>query len=113
MSQPDSLWPGMFKLFPVRESWVSDIPAGDGKTDLLFYSATMQNLFTARIDWPESGIFGKLMASTYLAIGFEFFRFVVEYLKRVLNSLALTPLDHLITNALGGRGVFLFPRTLI
>ncbi len=93
MSQPNSPWPGMFKLFPVRESWVSDIPAGDSKTDFLFYSATMQNLFTARLDWPKSGIIGKLMVSTYLAIGFEFFRFVVEYLKGVRNSTVLTPQD--------------------
>ncbi len=25
-------------LFPARESWVSDIPAGEGKIDNLFYS---------------------------------------------------------------------------
>jgi hypothetical protein len=37
----------------------------------------------ARLDWPKSGIIGKLMVSTYLAISFEFFRFAVEYLKRV------------------------------
>ncbi len=32
----DSLWPGIIKLFPVRKSLVSDIPAGDGKTANLF-----------------------------------------------------------------------------
>jgi hypothetical protein len=26
------------KLFPARESLISDIPAGDGKNDNLFYS---------------------------------------------------------------------------
>jgi hypothetical protein len=112
MSQPNSPWPGMFKFFPARESLVSDIPAGDGKTDFLFYSATMQNLFTARSDWPESGIIEKLKVSTYLAIGYEFFRFV-EYFKGVQNSTVLIPQDHLIINDLGGWGVFLFPRTLI
>jgi hypothetical protein len=28
--------PGIIKLFPARESLVSDIPAGDGKNDNLF-----------------------------------------------------------------------------
>jgi hypothetical protein len=30
------LWPGIIKLFPARESFVGDIPAGDGKIDNLF-----------------------------------------------------------------------------
>jgi hypothetical protein len=30
---------GIFEFFPARESLVSDIQAGDGKTDNLFYSA--------------------------------------------------------------------------
>ncbi len=30
---PHSLWPGKIKLFPARESLVSDIPAGDAKID--------------------------------------------------------------------------------
>jgi hypothetical protein len=29
--QPGYPWPGIIKLFPARESLVSDIPAGDGK----------------------------------------------------------------------------------
>ncbi len=33
-----SLWAGMIKLFPARETLVNDIPAGDGKTVNLFYS---------------------------------------------------------------------------
>ncbi len=28
-----SFWPGIIKLFPARESLVSEIPAGDGKID--------------------------------------------------------------------------------
>jgi hypothetical protein len=35
---PNSHWPGIIKLFPARESLVSDIPAGDRKNDNLFYS---------------------------------------------------------------------------
>ncbi len=35
---PNSPWPGLIKLFPQRETLVSDIPAGDGKTANLFYS---------------------------------------------------------------------------
>ncbi len=35
---PNSPWPGILKLFSARESLVSDIPAGDGKTGNLFYS---------------------------------------------------------------------------
>ncbi len=31
-------WPGIFKLFPARESFVSDISAGDGNIANLFYS---------------------------------------------------------------------------
>ncbi len=32
-----SLWPGIIKLFPSKESLVGHIPAGDGKIDNLFY----------------------------------------------------------------------------
>jgi hypothetical protein len=35
---PNSPWPGIIKFFPARESLVSDIPAGDGKTAHFFYS---------------------------------------------------------------------------
>jgi hypothetical protein len=35
---PNSPWPGIIKLFPARESLVSDIPAGVWKIDNLFYS---------------------------------------------------------------------------
>jgi hypothetical protein len=35
---PNSPWPGIIKLFQARESLVSDIPAGDGKTLTFFYS---------------------------------------------------------------------------
>jgi hypothetical protein len=31
----------IIKLFPARESLASDIPAGDGKNDNLFYSAVV------------------------------------------------------------------------
>jgi hypothetical protein len=34
-----STWPVIIKLFPARESLVSDIPAGDGKIANFFYSA--------------------------------------------------------------------------
>ncbi len=33
---PNFPWPGIIKYFPARESLVSDIPAGDGKTANLF-----------------------------------------------------------------------------
>ncbi len=36
--KPNSLWPGIIKLFPARECLESDIPAGDGKIGNLFYS---------------------------------------------------------------------------
>jgi hypothetical protein len=36
--EPNSPWPGIIKLFPARESLVSDILAGEGKNDKLFYS---------------------------------------------------------------------------
>jgi hypothetical protein len=35
---PNSPWPGIIKLFPARESLVSDIPAGDGKIVKLFFT---------------------------------------------------------------------------
>jgi hypothetical protein len=38
MSKPNSPWPGIIRLFPARESLVSDIPAGDRKNAKLFYS---------------------------------------------------------------------------
>ncbi len=34
----NSPWPGITKLFPARESLVSDIPAGDGKIDNIFFT---------------------------------------------------------------------------
>ncbi len=34
-------WPGIIKFFPARESLVSDIPAGDGKFDKLFFTVYM------------------------------------------------------------------------
>jgi hypothetical protein len=34
----NSPWAGIIKLFPARESLVSDTPAGDGKIANLFYS---------------------------------------------------------------------------
>ncbi len=37
---PNSPWPEIIKFFPARESLVSDIPAGDGKT--FFYSVLSQ-----------------------------------------------------------------------
>ncbi len=40
VSLTNSLWPGIVKLFPAREGWVSDIPAGDArKPQSFFYSA--------------------------------------------------------------------------
>ncbi len=39
---PNSAWPGIIKLFPARESLVSDIPAEDGKISNLFYSVYTQ-----------------------------------------------------------------------
>jgi hypothetical protein len=35
---PNSPWAGIIKFFSARESSVSDIPAGDGKTTKLCYS---------------------------------------------------------------------------
>jgi hypothetical protein len=42
-------WPGIVKLFPAMESLVSDIPAGDGEKENLFYSvnAVVLTKFTA------------------------------------------------------------------
>jgi hypothetical protein len=37
---PNSPWPGKIKLFPTRESLVSNIPAGVGKTLNLFLQCT-------------------------------------------------------------------------
>ncbi len=43
--QPCSPWTGKNKLFPSRESLVSDIPAGDGKTANLFFQFSSQRGF--------------------------------------------------------------------
>jgi hypothetical protein len=40
------------------------------------------------------------------------FKFVAEYLKLVQNSAVFTAQIYLIINALGGRQLFMFPRTL-
>jgi hypothetical protein len=39
---------GLCKIFPARESLVSDIPAGDGKTDNFFYSVEVSKIFGRR-----------------------------------------------------------------
>ncbi len=41
----DSPWPGIIKLFPARESLVSDIPARDAKTANLFNIAAAKQSF--------------------------------------------------------------------
>jgi hypothetical protein len=46
---PNSPWAGIIKLFPARrESLVSDIPAGDGKTANLFLQCTDSQVLTVR-----------------------------------------------------------------
>ncbi len=40
---PNSPWAGIIKFFPARESLVSDIPAGDGKTDNFFLQCTVED----------------------------------------------------------------------
>ncbi len=40
----NSSWPRIIKLFPARESLVSDIPAGDGKMAYLFLQSRDQKL---------------------------------------------------------------------
>ncbi len=42
---PNSSWPGIIKLFPARESLVSDIPAGDGKNCYIFFSVRLTYLY--------------------------------------------------------------------
>jgi hypothetical protein len=42
MSLTNSPWLGIIKLFPPRESLVSNIPARDRKTDNLFLQCTVQ-----------------------------------------------------------------------
>jgi hypothetical protein len=39
--EPNSPWLEIIKLFPPRESWVSDIPAGDGKIANLCLQCTI------------------------------------------------------------------------
>ena len=48
--QSNSPWPGIIKLFPARESLVSDIPTGDGKISNLFYSVVTANPVKNRED---------------------------------------------------------------
>jgi hypothetical protein len=38
MSLTNSPWPEIIKVFPPRESLISDIPAGDGKTANIFFT---------------------------------------------------------------------------
>jgi hypothetical protein len=38
----NSPWPGIIKLFPARESLISDIPAGDVKDDNLFLQCSQE-----------------------------------------------------------------------
>jgi hypothetical protein len=45
MSLLNSPWPRIIKYFPARESLVSDITAGDGKTDNLFNSVLVGRVY--------------------------------------------------------------------
>ncbi len=45
---PNSPWPGIIKLFPARESFVSDVPAGDGKITNIFLQCIDRPVFAER-----------------------------------------------------------------
>jgi hypothetical protein len=55
----------------------------------------------------------KPIVRTYLNIDFKCVISLFNFLNEVENSIALTANIYLITNAFGGRKVFLFPRTLV
>ncbi len=57
--------------------------------------------------YSESSTVQKVYDGTFLATGFKIFIFVLEYLKLCCATI------YIIANVLGGRQVFLFPRTLI
>ncbi len=58
---PNSPWPGIIKLFPPRESLVSDIPTGDGKTAnlLLQCEYSRENRARRRIHGNRKGGSGE------------------------------------------------------
>ncbi len=50
---------GVIKLFPARESLISDIPAGDGKMDILFYSVAIPRFIPLQYIPQEQSIMHK------------------------------------------------------
>jgi hypothetical protein len=56
LSVPYRTWPGLIKLFPARESLVSDIPAEDGKIASLFYSVQPLRNTVPRPKLPSASI---------------------------------------------------------
>ncbi len=61
MKKVNGLRPGIIKLFPARETFVIDIPAGDGKTPYLFYSVKIHIIGTERRTHirPTCSLFGQ------------------------------------------------------
>jgi hypothetical protein len=66
-------WPGIIKLIPARESLVSDIPAGDGKS-LTFFTVYVLWLSAHSLNTP--GCPGSFLA------------FLLENLKTKAESMA-------------------------
>ncbi len=63
---PNSPWSGIIKLFPARESLVSDIPAGDGKNCNIFYSVRLTYLYIGvHHIYPETKFVHTVHMNTY------------------------------------------------
>jgi hypothetical protein len=82
--------------------------------DLTLYSCARLKVSTGQI--RPAGEYSirtieKPIVGTYFAIGFYFFNIVVEYLKQVQNSIALTVQDCLITNVIRGSVDYLVDRS--
>jgi hypothetical protein len=71
---PNSSWAGIIKLFPARESLVSDTPAGDGKTANLFLQCPFSPLssYTAghTLLILSASISSRLDTSFFLTVNF-------------------------------------------
>jgi hypothetical protein len=51
--QPNFRWPGIIKIFPARESLISDVPAGDGKTANLFLQCNRLKLLPSFLNFSN------------------------------------------------------------
>jgi hypothetical protein len=66
MSLTKIFWSGIIELFPARESLVSDIPAGDGKIEILFLQCIVQYYHSYNKQWCMETLVHKNLSDEFI-----------------------------------------------